>query len=690
MKTKILKLQKSRIIIFRDIYSVYKKLRLTLAFILVLIFNNYTISQVTIFSDCDYNGQSKILDVGNYNFNQMGLDNDNISSLKVNSGYEVTLFEHGDFSGKELKLTSDVKCLTEYRLNEQFDWNDQVSGIKIVKKQNNSIISGKLSDEIGKGGKNDPIVFKFKSIYKIPQKLSNGTIKHYTLSKNENNKDPNGFTEKEVQSTSEQDKETTTGTYRECRSVKKKLSFETMDQNILNNETISNFYPGVVYDLLDVQNIGQYKEIKKDRNPMTLVIKAQTVTNPSVQINEVNKTNILNSIAELKNRKGNKYEPVTEYTSIVRAYNQQDMEFKAKLYFGFPGGSVNNAFKYNSGSKKETYLMLYKQDCYSIEAIPNSDGIFKSSIDNKNDNLVYVDKVTYGVKLLIKFEIDEGYEDIENNFNGDYNSLSYAAKVKLDISNKERYKNVKFEIFGYGLSAFSTSLLSTATGIDDLNNKLNELYKKLDLQRSDYPSTWGKEVSYSLRFLDGSTAIAYASLDDGVVQRECKIFDPNQLYEYKITLNRIIGIGDSEIFGDCSVTFKNNEDIKVDNAYGSPNGLLWKTDRGARWKSKETREIGNSIAMKVREKDIKDYKIILRIFVDEADDGFLEYDDHYFPDGNVTKEDRNNVILTLEQLEQRFVKNGKTLTSINYNNKSCEGNDCAEFYFTIERIPISK
>ena len=63
-----------------------------------------------------------------YNINQMGIGNDSISSVKVPSGFRVTLYEH-DINwyngGNTLVLTSDEPNLP----NRGF--NDVVSSIKV-------------------------------------------------------------------------------------------------------------------------------------------------------------------------------------------------------------------------------------------------------------------------------------------------------------------------------------------------------------------------------------------------------------------------------------------------------------------------------------------------------------------------------------------------------------------------------
>lgn len=48
-------------------------------------------SVVTIYEDANFQGNSAELEVGQYDWGQLGIRNDSLSSLKVKGGYTVTL-----------------------------------------------------------------------------------------------------------------------------------------------------------------------------------------------------------------------------------------------------------------------------------------------------------------------------------------------------------------------------------------------------------------------------------------------------------------------------------------------------------------------------------------------------------------------------------------------------------------------
>jgi hypothetical protein len=75
----------------------------------------------TVYKDCNYTGYAVSLSVGNYTLTDLQakgiLDND-ISSLKVQNGYEVVLYANDNFSGSSTVLTADDTCLVDNSFND--------------------------------------------------------------------------------------------------------------------------------------------------------------------------------------------------------------------------------------------------------------------------------------------------------------------------------------------------------------------------------------------------------------------------------------------------------------------------------------------------------------------------------------------------------------------------------------------
>jgi hypothetical protein len=90
------------------------------------------ITGVMLYQDCDYNagtqGYAVQLTKGVYNLGGLaarGFANDSLSSIKIPSGWKVTLYKDDNFSGTTKVLYGNNSCLTG------ISFNDVVSSIKV-------------------------------------------------------------------------------------------------------------------------------------------------------------------------------------------------------------------------------------------------------------------------------------------------------------------------------------------------------------------------------------------------------------------------------------------------------------------------------------------------------------------------------------------------------------------------------
>jgi len=88
----------------------------------------------TMYKDCNYTGAAVALPVGDYNLAALqsrGILNDDISSLKVNAGYQVVLYENDNFTGGSLTVGSaGNSCLVNNPLGTG-NWNDKTTSLRV-------------------------------------------------------------------------------------------------------------------------------------------------------------------------------------------------------------------------------------------------------------------------------------------------------------------------------------------------------------------------------------------------------------------------------------------------------------------------------------------------------------------------------------------------------------------------------
>ncbi|PJJ53131.1 beta-1,3-glucanase family protein [Hymenobacter chitinivorans] len=88
----------------------------------------------TVYKDCNYTGTAVNLPAGDYTLSALqsrGILNDDISSLKVNTGYEVVLYENDNFAGAALTVGSAGNgCLVNNPLGTG-NWNDKATSVRV-------------------------------------------------------------------------------------------------------------------------------------------------------------------------------------------------------------------------------------------------------------------------------------------------------------------------------------------------------------------------------------------------------------------------------------------------------------------------------------------------------------------------------------------------------------------------------
>ncbi|MBC7381182.1 MAG: LysM peptidoglycan-binding domain-containing protein [Burkholderiaceae bacterium] len=97
---------------------------------------------VTLYKDSNYSNTSTALGAGLYTLTGLGIGNDEVSSLRVTSGWQVTLYENSDFTGRTLVVTAD----TSYVGNT---FNDMVSAVAITNSVRGNLSQSFAYDSFG-------------------------------------------------------------------------------------------------------------------------------------------------------------------------------------------------------------------------------------------------------------------------------------------------------------------------------------------------------------------------------------------------------------------------------------------------------------------------------------------------------------------------------------------------------------
>ena len=133
---------------------------------------------VTVYKDCNYGGYAVNLPIGTYTLSQLmakGVVNDDISSLKVNSGYEAVLYRDDNFTGAAYLFRGDASCLVSVGLSggSTVNLNDWTSSVVI--RQTTAMAARAATDDAGVV----PFIENSPSLQILPNPVNNEMVVRY-------------------------------------------------------------------------------------------------------------------------------------------------------------------------------------------------------------------------------------------------------------------------------------------------------------------------------------------------------------------------------------------------------------------------------------------------------------------------------------------------------------------------------
>lgn len=113
---------------------------------------------VALYQHCDYQGYQVALAPGRYSLSQLqalGMQDNDVSSLVVNEGYELRFYQNDGFSGYRSQLQGSDSCLTDNFAGREDNssWNDDISSLEIVEvSQSKELKNGEVIKVSGQRG----------------------------------------------------------------------------------------------------------------------------------------------------------------------------------------------------------------------------------------------------------------------------------------------------------------------------------------------------------------------------------------------------------------------------------------------------------------------------------------------------------------------------------------------------------
>lgn len=141
--------------------------------------NRNSTAGVTLYSFCDYRGVEVALPPGEYRLADLqdaGINNNDISSLKVPRGYQVSLFANDFFRGKSVVIGDNDNCLRDNGLDEQ------VSSV-IIRQDERAVVASNTSSQTTSAAPTDVVAYSECGYFGLEVALPPGEYKAADLEK---------------------------------------------------------------------------------------------------------------------------------------------------------------------------------------------------------------------------------------------------------------------------------------------------------------------------------------------------------------------------------------------------------------------------------------------------------------------------------------------------------------------------
>lgn len=293
-----------------------------------------------------------------------------------------------------------------------------------------------------------------------------------------------------------------------CITEYKSLDIQNPDQDVLSGAAISNISLGAIYKLADFTNgsFNNLGENENNRNPIRLSVEQ---TSLNTLVNEPTVDNLNSAFGSLLEKKSVTALKNKEILKATEVFSASDLNINAAVSYWSPGVDIKDELKFNQKSSSHKFLLDFSRESFIVTARPTITGkFFKDETLNQRNDAVYVDKITFGARLLVYFEKTEDLMQIENDLSGGYATLDANTKQKYE----QQLKNTKFTIFSYGLPG-DLVLPKEATGFNAMWQIVTTAMESFKNQEK-YITNFGKPISYSLKFLNGDVAVCTGKMEN--------------------------------------------------------------------------------------------------------------------------------------------------------------------------------
>jgi hypothetical protein len=372
-------------------------------------------------------------------------------------------------------------------------WND--GRIEVTKSSNNSLTLKQTSDN---GAALANKTFKTSNYVLKTGRLNTKLLLDVTktiVRKPLTNNGGNSFKNPVVRS-----KEKTDGD-KICKTEYRKLDVTNLNQDVLNPDDIKYLRLGAIYNLDEFKK-GNYNNLTENRTPISLNIPGIK----SIKVDTPNEATLADAMTELLNTPFVKRPTgAGQYYESKIVNSKTELEIAAGVSYSGCAYSASATFDYNEASTKNKCLVTYHYPVFTAQ-ISSGKNYFTDENLNKNQDLVVIDGISYGAKLLVFFESELNQEKLKVGFSGN----GWGVSANFSAEEKKELSETTFKIFLYG----SSQPVRVINSYDQVGPAIQSMINEICAQNKKYPIELGAPISYSLRFLNGDIAATNCSANE--------------------------------------------------------------------------------------------------------------------------------------------------------------------------------
>lgn len=239
-------------------------------------------------------------------------------------------------------------------------------------------------------------------------------------------------------------------------------------------------YPGAIFSADDFFGGNYNRDIDNYRTPIILSIDNPDMRNNSITVSKPNMQNVRNAVSQLFSSMP-ATNPVSEGTQyqVFSSNNSAEQTLKATGGGGGYGVTISGGVSNSQADSTLNLTIDARKTLFTINAIPPENGFFSNtSQTSPSNNLIMINQVEYGMRILANVQITFHSQNDALNFSAKYSKFGISANASLDDISQSHSATAEINYYQIGgpANGQSGSLAWTA---GELQEQISQIFNSI-------------------------------------------------------------------------------------------------------------------------------------------------------------------------------------------------------------------